>query len=313
MSKFPSSENFKNHKTKPQEFVERFLPTSSYLSMWNIFPKKLRKCYIYDILGQKFVDFHLEFGKHYLGFSDKYISKMAKNYLKSTVFSTFNGIFTYRFLKLLQKLIGDRFKNFLFVENEVLLEKVLAQLRVKYLWQPFSPFGENFEIAISHIPVEQKILDLRGGFRYPQIVENLKNSLASCVILWVGKFYVVALEDGVNVEINERKPLSEFEAMLGYYYLIREKFLVSKKLHRLETFSKRWLGKFVESEVADKLTPYGIKLKETTVPFDEVSEKLVKEGILVPHSGNMFFSFQHEENDFKRLRRKLNQVLSIVK
>ncbi|MCX8029914.1 MAG: hypothetical protein N2712_07975, partial [Brevinematales bacterium] len=91
----------------------------------------------------------------------------------------------------------------------------------------------------------------------------------------------------------------------GYYYTIREAFLVKKKLFRLKNYTSRWLTKFVDDGFFDVLTPYSARVREG-VYSEEMNKFLLSEGILT--DGNiLFFSFQTEEPDFTRLRRKINQ------
>lgn len=319
MSNFPSKENFKNKRTKPQEFVEEFLGYGSFLLEKNIFPRKLKKCYVYDILGQKFADFFLDYGKLYLGFSDKYLTKMLKNYLKSTIFSYSNGIFTYRFIKLLDDITGKRFSCVRFVrdfELPIVIKELLgndfrvnSEFLSEYLekdigddFDVFEPFDEVFNFIKPSRKC--KILFLGRGIRHGEVFDVLGKGDFDFVVFGFGRFYGVVGNE-FNT-INEK--ISEFEAVLGYYYLIRETFLVKKKVNKLWSIVKRWLYKFVELGIA-RITPYAIKF-EIELPED-FNQSLLEEGIL-SRGDTLYFSYQHEENDFRRLRRKLNQVLGLT-
>lgn len=304
MSKFPTPENFKNHKTKPQLFLEKFY-TGSFLTSKNILPRKFKKVYIYDVVGQKFADFFLDNGRLYLGFSDKYITKMVKDYLSHTILSYSQGIFTYRFSKLLFDMTGgeydfiyylyrfDELFNFVKYFGEVggnteYLKSTFALKEGDFIFEPYddvfnpvSPDGNKNIIFLgrgirSDFPLDSKIL-----------------------IVGCGRFFVVLSKEKLNLNSY----ISEFDAMFGYYYLLRERFLVKNKYKKLYCMSYAYLGKFLELEVAEKLSGYGIKFKFIN---SEVNEFLLKEGIL--SEGNIFyFSFQHNKNDFHRLRRKLNK------
>ncbi|MCX8029711.1 MAG: hypothetical protein N2712_06945 [Brevinematales bacterium] len=319
MSKFPSPENFKNHKTKPQEFIENFIHYPNYLLSKNILPRKFKRCYIYDIMEQKFVDFFLDYGKYYLGFSDKYLTKMTKNYLKTTILSYTNGIFTYRFLKLLREIfefntimLTRDIENLNHLIQEVINDEIivnseflLTQIRKSKLSKKpnvSEPFDEI--LNYSEIPKTTNLLFLGRGIRYPQILKTLNNLDIEHVVLGLGRFFI--LLSRTKIQNHPLSRITEFDAMFGYYYLLREKFLIENKLSELKKLSKRWLSKFVELGTADDISPYCIKIKNSA---EELNIKLLQEGIIT--KGNiLFFSYQHEENDFRRLRRKLNHFLT---
>ncbi len=319
MSKFPSKETFKNKKTKPHQFIETFLGYDSFFLQKNIFPKKVRGCYVYDVVGQKFVDFFLDYGRLYLGFSDKYLTKMLKNYLKSTVFSYSNGMFTYRFLKLLDDITGNRFRSFKFVRefelsevirklvgdnfyvnNDFLKEFLRAERSDNF--DVFEPFDDSFSPIRSE--KRSKVLFLGRGIRYSEVIDMLREVDVDFIVFGFGRFYGII---GDKIESIETR-ISEFEAVLGYYYTIRETFLVRKKINKLWSLVRRWLYKFVDLGISD-INPYSIKFKSELPEF--FNQSLLEEGIL--SCGNtLYFSYQHEENDFRRLRRKLNQVLGLT-
>lgn len=320
MSKFPSKESFKNKRTKPHEFVERFLGYESFLLKRNIFPRKLRGCYVYDILGQKFADFFLDHGRLYLGFSDKYLTKMVKNYFNATIFSYSNGIFTYRFLKLLDDITGNRFKGVRFVRTCELPEIIGGMLgksfgvNNKFLkellrvgdsdgFDVFEPFDEVFNFVKPERKC--KILFLGRGIRYGEVFELLEKIEVDFVLFGFGRFYVIVGNEFGSIGGKE---ISEFDALLGYYYLIRETFLVKKKINKLWSMVKRWLQKFVDLGIAS-ISPYAIKF-ERELP-ENFNQRLLEEGI-ISYSNVLYFSYRHEENDFRRLRRKLNQVLGVA-
>ncbi|MEN2997533.1 MAG: hypothetical protein ABDH28_00620 [Brevinematia bacterium] len=329
MSKFPKPENFKNHKTLPQKTLEEVFPYSnSYLFRNNIFPRKFKKCYIYDILEQKFTDFFLDRGRYYLGFSDKYLTKMVKNYLKTSMFSYSKGVFSYRFTKLLKELTGNRFEHLLFAPSYESLCGVIERFVGGELSDGvevcgnrkgccrLSLYDQNMALELKNLEKvcgEVVVLDLGYGLRYPEVIKLLQEIDFGLVILWVGRFFVILLRKEFISLIRDSDicgcELSEFDAMFGYYYLMRERFLVTKKLVELRKLSQRWLGKFVDLGIATLLTPYSLQFNSSLLPED-FNLALLREGIL-SYGNTLFFSFQHEENDFKRLRRKLNQIFGI--
>lgn len=338
MSKFPTKDNFKNHKSKPQEYLESVLPFKSYLFSKNILPRKTKKIYIYDVFGQKFADFFLDHGRYYLGFSDKYITRMVKDYLKSTILSYSNGIFTYRFLKVVRDTINFDFKLTFFARNYEMLKFILDEfsgnktttnsnylnkvLGLKVVFKEplvFDPFSDALEVR--ELVNSAPIIFLGRGIRYPEIMEWLSDVDSSIVVLNFGRFFGVFARDrksksfievirsilrGSRVDgMSDVYSLSEFDAVFGYYYTIREAFLVKKKLFRLKNYTSRWLTKFVDDGFFDVLTPYSARVRED-VYSEEMNKFLLSEGILT--DGNiLFFSFQTEEPDFTRLRRKINQ------
>ncbi|MGC8869681.1 MAG: hypothetical protein ACP5PT_01135 [Brevinematia bacterium] len=308
MSKFPTHDSFKNHKTKPQLFLEKFYE-DSFLTSRNIFPRKFKQDYVYDIVGQKFVDFYLDEGRLYLGFSDKYITRMVKDYLNHTIFSYSHGIFTYRFSKLLFDLTNGKYSFFYYIYRFEDLFNFIKSFgsvggNTEYLrntfglqegYFVFEPYDEVFNL-ISPIG-EFKILFLGRGIR--------GNVLIDCEILIIGlgRFFVVMSKDKLRLSSY----ISEFDAMFGYYYLLRESFLVKNKYRKLRFLSFNVLDKFVKLGFATKLTGYGVKFENIN---DDFNEFLLKEGIL--SKGKVFyFSFQHSKNDFERLKRKLNKFFGV--
>lgn len=343
MSKFPTKETFKSHKSKPQEFIENIIPQEPYLFSRNILPKKVKKIYIYDIFGQKFADFFLDYGRYYLGFSDKYITRMLKDYLGSTIFSYSNGIFTYRFLKTVRDVTNFDFKLALFVRDYESLSLLLKELSngkvsanseylssvlsVKFVSKKpliFDPFSEVLELR--DLVSSTSVVFLGRGLRYPEVLNWLPNVDANVLILNFGKFFGVFVRDkrsnslldvvrriwrGMSFEeLGRVYNISEFDSVLGYYYILRETFLVKKKLFRLRNYTSRWLSKFVNEGFFDVLTPYSARVRRDRYKED-MNKFLLSEGILT-HRDILFFSFQTEEPDFNRLRRKINQYIEKV-
>ncbi|MFN4244536.1 MAG: hypothetical protein ACK4F9_00085 [Brevinematia bacterium] len=325
MSKFPNHETFKEHKTFPQKFVEKFIYFDDYTFLSrNIFPKKMKKCYVYDIKDQKIADFFLDYGRLYLGFSDKFITKMVKNYLKSTIFSYSTGIFTYRFLKLINDLTCKEFRNIFFARSLSSLGDILSMLLGKNFSvnsyytsivfgkkldtnnpDVFEPFNEFF--LLEDFPTSIRYLFLGRGIRYYEVLERLSCIDIGGIVMSFGRFFVVLSNERILNKSKDFSFVSEFESMIGYYYLLREKFLISRKIYRLKNYTERWLKKFVDIGVADGLSPYAIYFSKKPEYFHDY---LIREGIF-SYGNTLFFSFQHDENDFKRLRRKLNQVFGI--
>jgi hypothetical protein len=374
MSKFPSHQTFKNKKTKPFHEIEKHIPNlnNSPLYEYNILPKKTKEIYIYDILEQKFADFYLNNGKLFLGYTDKYITKIAKNYLKHTINSYHNGIFTYRLTSLLKKITNKTFKyvsigrndeevvlkilNFLY-PDEVITNSNYVKSLIKTNWQKRSqkkifiiePHDEVFNIdykilsnlykvrvrKIKTTPRTTKYFaslpPTTGGnkkIKYTLINSNLvqnnvlfknivilslsrmgtrfkhfsllKHLKVDILLLGISNGYTAVLHNYENLRFFN---ITEFEAMLCYYHLLREDFLISKKERELKKNVIKGLSKFYKLGIIKKLSPYGALIEHPKF----FNEYLIKEGIL--SRGNvLYFSFSHNINDFLRLKRKLNSL-----
>ncbi len=372
MSKFPSSQTFKNKKTKPLHEIEKHIPTSktSPLCEYNILPRKTKEIYIYDILEQKFADFYLNNGKLFLGYTDKYVTKMTKNYLKHTINSYYKGIFTYRLISLLEKLTNKTFKYVSICRNdEEALSKILSFLShhevisnsnyIKSLIKAngqvrnqkkifiIEPHDEVFNIdykILSHLykvrvkktkpkfrntkyfasliattigkkEIKHKLIGnkvfqdniflknivvlslsrMGTRFKYFSILKHLKVDI---LLLGISNGYTAVLHNYKNLRFFN---ITEFEAMLCYYHLLRENFLISKKEKKLKKNVTRSLSKFYKLGIIKKLSPYGVLIEHPRFS----NEYLIKEGI-ISKGNTLYFSFSHNINDLLRLKRKLN-------
>jgi len=366
MSKFPSYETFKTSRTKPHLEIEKHVPdlSCSYLINYNILPKKTKDVYIYDIVGQKFADFYLNNGKLFLGYTDKYITRMIKNFLKHTINSYSKGIFTYRLISLVMKITRNRFKYVSVARNDIeVFERVVnffkpsdVIVNSEYLKSLINntythshsrklffiePHDEVFNIdytflfylhrvnllaksELKHfkckfcsvLPMNnffnQKVLDRsylfkntvilslsRMGFRF-KYFSLLKGMKLDALIIGISNGYTILLH---NYEKLRFFDISEFESMVCYYHILRERGLISRKESELKRNVTKTFAKFHKLGVIKKLSPYGILVKHGKFS----NENLIREGIFTV-GDTIYFSFSHGINDFLRLKKKLGSL-----
>ncbi len=332
MSRFPNPESFKRDKTNVQNYIENFT-CGDFL--YNIVPRKTKQAYIYDIRGQKFVDFYLDKGRFVFGYSDKFLTKVFKNHVNKIFLSSTQGIYSYRLIRELLKIFDniksvssflslDRVFSYLnelckcdyILTNSFYLSEKFKNIRygnfdqmrdyigkdVVFIVEPFDEIFKPVEIP-DWLANQRSILFMgRSGFRFESLDESLKNFRE--VIFGFGNNYNVFLSSDFIKTVWE---FSELQSVECYYSLLRLRFLVKERLSKIRKKYSKYLRKLSDLGIIDSFSDFGFRISSEKF-FEGLNQKLLENGILSV-SNKFYFSFSHVEHDFRRLYRFLKRIL----